>query len=153
LLRVGKSFQDDVASAPNTNMLLRTKDEATAQYFRKASAEIAEKRRTLQIEQTGFLRNKYEDVGRGSETEIRETRSKDERIKNLPRGQMEILMTDHRLGTLHSHLHIRLPQEHRFPGFQPIIYPRLYSPESRHLGANLRFKSPEMSQRASRLQG
>jgi len=32
LLTVGRGFRDDVSSAPNTNMLLRTKDEETAQY-------------------------------------------------------------------------------------------------------------------------
>ncbi len=153
LLRVGRSFQDDISSAPNTNMLLRTKDEATAQYFRKASAEVAQKRRTLQIKRAGILQEKYEDVGLGSETDIRETRSKDDRIKNLPLGQMEILMTDNRRGTLHSHLHIRFPNEHRVPGLSPTVYPRLYSPQSRDRGANLRFKDPEASRRNSRLHG
>lgn len=153
LLRVGRGFQDDISSAPNTNMLLRTKDEATAQYFRKASAEVAEKRRTLHIQRSGVLQDKYEKVGLGSETDIRETRSKDDRIKNLPLGQMEILMTDHRQGTLHSHLHIRFPRDYRFPLRTPALYPRLYSPQSRDRGANLRFKDPEMSRRTGRLQG
>ena len=153
LLRVGRGFQDDISSAPNTNMLLRTKDEATAQYFRKASAEVAEKRRTLHIQRSGVLEDKYEKVGLGSETDIRETRSKDDRIKNLPLGQMEILMTDHRQGTLHSHLHIRFPRDYRFPLRTPALYPRLYSPQSRDRGANLRFKDPEMSRRTGRLQG
>ena len=153
LLRVSRGFQDDIASAPNTNLLLRTKDEATAQYFRKASAEIAQKRRTLQIEKTGLLQDRYEDTGRGSETVINETRSRDERVKNLPRGQMEILMTDNRAGTLHTHLHIRFAEEQRFPGFTPRIYPRLYSPQAGSEGANLRFKDAELSRRNSRLQG
>jgi Type IV secretory system Conjugative DNA transfer len=147
LLRVGRGFQDDIASAPNTNMLLRTKDEATTQYFRKASAEVAEKRRTLQIQKSGVLQDKYEKVGLGSETDIRETRSKDDRIKNLPLGQMEILMTDNRQGTLHSHLHIRPPREHRFSLLKPALYPRLYSPQSRDRGANLRFMDPELTRR------
>jgi hypothetical protein len=150
LLRVGRGFQDDIASAPNTNMLLRTKDEATVQYFRKASAEIAQKRRTLHIQRSGVLQEKYEDVGSGSETETTETRSKDEHLKNLPCGQMEILMTDNRLGTLHSHLHIRFPQQYQFPGFTPMIYPRTYSPQSRDRGANLRFHDPVLSSRNTR---
>ena len=153
LLRVGRGFQDDISSAPNTNMLLRTKDEATAQYFRKASAEIALKRRTLHIERKGLLQERYEDVGSGSETDIRETRSKDQRIKNLPVGQMEILMTDNRQGTLHTHLHIRRPHEYYLPTLKPTIYPRLFSPKARESGANLRFKDPEASRRNSRLQG
>lgn len=152
LLRVGRGFQDDISSAPNTNILLRTKDEATTQYFRKASAEVAEKRRTLHIQKSGVLQEKYEKVGLGSETDIRETRSKDDRVKNLPLGQMEILMTDNRQGTLHSHLHIRYPREHRFPLHKPALYPRLYSPQSRDRGANLRFRDPEMTRRTGRLQ-
>lgn len=152
LLRVGRGFQDDISSAPNTNMLLRTKDEATVQYFRKASAEIAQKRRTLHIQKSGVFEDRYEKVGLGSETDIRETRSKDDHIKNLPRGQMEILMTDNRQGTLHSHLHIRVPREQRFPSLKPALYPRLYSPQSRDRGANLRFKDPELTRRTGRLQ-
>jgi hypothetical protein len=47
----------------------------------------------------------------GSETDIKDTSSQDEHIKNLPVGQMEILMTDHRQGTLHSYLHVRVPRK------------------------------------------
>jgi integrase len=78
------------------------------------------------------------------------TRAQDEHIKNLPVGQMEILMTDQLRGTLHSHLHVRRPRNYRFPGFDPRIYPRLYSPS--HLdGANLRFKDRDLAQRNSHL--
>jgi type IV secretory pathway TraG/TraD family ATPase VirD4 len=153
LLHIGRGFQDDIASAPNTNMLLRTKDEATAQYFRRASAETAQKRRTLHIKRAGVFEERYENLGLGSETEITQTRSRDERIKNLPCGQMEILMTDDRLGTLHSHLHVRFPRQYRLPDFKPSIYPRIYSPQSRDQGANLAFHDPELSKRNSRLQG
>ncbi len=148
LLRVGKAFRDDVSSAPNTNILLRTKDEETAQYFRKASAEVKRKRRTLSVQRTGLLEEKYEDLGFGSETETRETRSQDDHIKNLPIGQMEILMTDNRQGTLHSHLHVRVPRECQFPGYQPRIYPRLHSATSHKCGANLRFIDPEARRNA-----
>src|SRR6202035_5748651 len=43
LLTVGRGFRDDVSSAPNTTMLLRTRDEETAQYFLKASARVPQK--------------------------------------------------------------------------------------------------------------
>ena len=36
-------------------------------------------------------------------------------------------MTDNRLGTLHSHLHVRVPRQYRFPGLEPRIYPRLHA--------------------------
>ena len=78
----------------------------------------------------------------GSETDIKDTRSQDEHIKNLPVGQMEILMTDRRQGTLHSHLHVRVPRKYEFPGLEPRIYPRTYSADSGTEGANLRFKDP-----------
>ncbi len=153
LLTVSRGFQDEISSAPNTNIILRTKDEATAQYFRKASSEVPSKRRTLHIERRGLLTDKYEELPSGSQTDIRESRSRDDHIKNLPRGQMEILMTDNRLGTLHSHLHVRVTAQYRLPGFTPRIYPRLYSSRSHQKGANLRFKDPELSRRNSRLQG
>jgi hypothetical protein len=150
LLKVGRGFKDDVSSAPNTTMLLHTRDEETAQYFLKASARVRQKRRTLTVQRTGVFEDKYEPIGFGSETDIKETRSQDEHIKNLPVGQMEILMTDRLQGTLHSHLHVRAPRNCRFPGLEPSIYPRLYS--ASHLdGANLRFKSPDLAQRSSQL--
>src|SRR5260370_18324723 len=49
LLTVSRGFRDDVSSAPNTNMLLRTKDEETAEYFLKASARIPQNRRPLTV--------------------------------------------------------------------------------------------------------
>src|SRR6185437_8415990 len=103
LLSVGRGFKDDVSSAPNTTMLLHTRDEETTQYFLKASARVRQKRRTLTVQRTGMFEDKYEPIGFGSETDIKETRAQDEHLKNLPVGQMEILMTDQRQGTLHSH--------------------------------------------------
>jgi hypothetical protein len=150
LLKVGRGFKDDVSSAPNTTMLLHTRDEETAQYFLKASARIRQKRRTLTVQRTGVFEEKYEPIGFGSETDIKDTRAQDEHIKNLPVGQMEILMTDQLQGTLHSHLHVRRPRNYRFPGFEPTIYPRLYSPS--HLdGANLRFRDPDLARRHGRI--
>lgn len=150
LLTVGRGFKDDVSSAPNTTMLLHTRDEETAQYFLKASARVPQKRRTLTVQRTGVFEEKYEPIGFGSEIDIKDTRAQDEHIKNLPLGQMEILMTDSRKGTLHSHLHVRRPRNYQFPGLEPRISPRLYSPS--HLeGASLRFKDSSLAQRAKHL--
>lgn len=150
LLTVGRGFRDDVSSAPNTTMLLRTRDEETAQYFLKASARVRQKRRTLTVQRTGLLEEKYQPVGFGSETDIKDTRSQDEHIKNLPVGQMEILMTENRQGTLHSHLHVRVPGNYSFPGFEPRIYPRLHS-VSHVEGANLRFKDTNLIRQHGKL--
>ena len=150
LLKVGRGFKDDVSSAPNTTMVLHTRDEETTQYFLKASARVRQKRRTLTVQRTGVFEDKYEPIGFGSETDIKETRAQDEHIKNLPVGQMEVLMTDRLQGTLHSHLHVRPPRNYRFPGLEPAIYPRLYSPS--HLdGANLRFKDSDLVRRHGRI--
>jgi hypothetical protein len=150
LLTVGRGFRDDVSYAPNTTLLLRTRDEETAQYFLKASARVKQKRRTLTIQRTGILDEKYETIGFGSETDIKDTRAQDEHIKNLPVGQMQILMSDNRQGTLHSHLHVRVPRNYRFPEFEPKIYPRLHT-ISQFDGANLRFKDPNLVRRHGRL--
>ena len=71
LLTVGRGFRDAVSSAPNTTMLLHTRDEDTAQYFLKASARVRQKRRTLTVQRTGIFEEKYEPIGFGSETDIR----------------------------------------------------------------------------------
>jgi hypothetical protein len=149
---VGRGFRNDVSSAPNTVMLMRTRDEETARYFENASSRVATERRTETVQRRGILNEKYERIGFGSVTEIKETRVQDEHIKNLPVGQMEILMTDNRVGTLHSHLHVRRPLQHRLEGFEPIIYPRIDSVMSRSDGANLRFKEPR-TMRSSRMNG
>jgi hypothetical protein len=153
LLSVSQGFRDDVSSAPNTIMLMRTRDEETAQYFLKASSRITGKRRTLTVQQTGVFQKKYEEIGFGSETEIRETRSHEEHIKNLPVGQMEILMTDNRLGTLHSHLHVRRPAEFQLTGMEPMLFPRVTTPNALSHGANLRFKDSGLAQRYARING
>lgn len=150
LLKVGRGFKDDVSSAPNTTMVLHTRDEETTQNFLKASARVPRKRRTLTVQRTGIFQEQYEPIGFGSETDIKDTRAQEEHIKNLPVGQMEILMTDPVQGTLHSHLHVRQPRSYRFPGHEPRIYPRLYSP-SHFDGANLRFKDRDLAQRNRQL--
>ncbi len=52
-------------------------------------------------------------MGRAVESEDQETRARDEHIKNLPDGQMEILMTDHSQGTLHIIIFRRVSQKAR----------------------------------------
>lgn len=143
LMHVGRGFKEDIASAPNTTVTMRTRDEETASYFLKASAEHRVTRRNLSMERRKFFGfESYEETGRAVDVETRETRSLDEHIKNLPKGQMEILMTDDMLGTLHSHLHVRPSTDVTIPNFRPELYPRLKQSRATSVGANLRFKSP-----------
>ena len=141
LTAVGRGFKEDVSSAPNTTMTLRTKDEETARYFLRASAEHQVTRRSLSMHRWklfGF--EKYEETGRAVQSEDKETRALDEHIKNLPKGQMEILMTDDTRGTLHTLLHVRPPTDVTVPNFEPQLYPRLKHSKAGSPGANLRFK-------------
>ena len=147
LMHVGRGFKEDVASAPNTTLTLRTRDEETVRYFLRASAEHRVTRRNLSMEKWKlFGLERYEETGRAVDIEATETRALDEHIKNLPKGQMEILMTDDTRGTLHAHLHVRPPTDVRVPHFEPVLYPRLRQSRATSVGANLRFKSAEFSE-------
>jgi hypothetical protein len=146
-MQIGRGFKEEVTSAPNTTMTLRTRDEETAKYFINASAEQTVVRRSI-FKQRGFLGlGKYEETGRATETEDRETRSQDESIKNLPKGQMEILMSDDTHGTLHSLLQVRPPEDVSIPDFAPALYPRMLQSRGDSSGANLRFKDPELERK------
>jgi hypothetical protein len=146
LMQVGRGFKEDVTSAPNTTMTLRTRDEETARYFLQASAEHTVTRRSVSMHRWRmFGYEKYQATDRAVESEDRETRALDEHIKNLPKGQMEILMTDDTRGTLHQLLHVRPPQDVRVPNFEPELYPRLRQSLEQSGGANLRFKTPELA--------
>ncbi len=146
LMHVGRGFKEDVTSAPNTTMTMRTRDEETARYFLRASAEHCVTRRNLSMERWRFFGyESYEATGSAVDVETRETRALDEHIKNLPKGQMSILMTDDTRGTLHAHLHVRPPTDVTIPNFEPELYPRLKQSRATSVGANLRFKSPDLA--------
>jgi type IV secretory pathway TraG/TraD family ATPase VirD4 len=145
LLQVDRGFKEDVSSAPNTTMILRTRDEETTQYFLRASAEHRVTRRSVSMQRSKlFGYEKYEQTERAVDREEKETRALDEHIKNLPKAQMEILMTDDARGTLHGLLHVRTPEDVRIPGFRPQLYSTLRQSREDSVGANLRFKSPEV---------
>jgi hypothetical protein len=146
LMQVGRGFKEDVTSAPNTTMTLRTRDEETARYFLRASAEHPVTRRSVSMYRWRmFGYEKYQATDRAVESVDRETRALDEHIKNLPKGQMEILMTDDTRGTLHQLLHVRAPQDVNGIRFLPKLYPRLRQSGDPAGGANLRFKTAELA--------
>lgn len=145
LMQVDRGFKEDVSSAPNTTMILRTRDEETARYFERASAEHKVVRRSVSMHRSKlFGYERYEQTERAVDREEKETRALDEHIKNLPKAQMQILMTDDARGTLHGLLHVRTPEDVRIPHFTPQLYPTLRQPREDSVGANLRFKSPEL---------
>lgn len=149
LRAVSRSFADEISSAPNTLMLLRTRDEESVSFFLNASAKVTRERRTMTIEREGILVPQYREIGFGSVTEIEKTRAVDFELKNLPVGQMQVLTTDDRLGTLHLHLHVRRPPRFRLPSFTPQLCPRTaWSPSC---PANLRFSDLDLSRRPGRI--
>lgn len=145
LLKVGSGFQQDIVSAPNTVMVMHTNDDVTARYFCQASSRIPAERKTMKVERKGLLAERLEQQDEGSVTEVEKTRVKEFHIKNLPQGQMQILQTDRRLGTLHAHLHVRCPAQFQLPTFEPMIYPSLETPYALSQGAKLQFRNQEFA--------
>src|SRR6266700_2569524 len=146
LMQVDRGFKEDVSSAPNTTMILRTRDEETTRYFLRASSEHSVARRSVSMHRSrlfGF--ETYTQTEGAVEHEDKETRALDEHIKNLPKAQMEILMTDDARGTLHGLLHVRAPEDVTVPRFKPQLYPTLRQSREDSAGANLRFKTPELA--------
>lgn len=151
LLRVGKGFKEDVTSAPNTTIVFKTQNEETARYFLQASALHRVPRRSISLRGWRmFGYERFEATGRVVETEQLETRAADFHIKNLPKGQVEVLMTDETEGTLLRSLHVRPPADVSIPGFKPELYPRLRHSRGQSQGANLRFKNNELASRHGR---
>ena len=140
LERVSRAFAEEICSAPGTKMIMNGSDESTAQWFLKASSRIVKKRRSLSIRRTGVFGTKYTETGTGSESDFRETRALEEHIKNLPVGQMEVLMVDPREGTLHTHLHVRRAPAYQLDGLLSRLYPKMKGILDPSIGANLRFR-------------
>lgn len=143
LENVSRAFAEEVCSAPGTKMLMNGTDESTAQWFLKASSRVLRKRRSLAVRRTGIFSQKYIETGTGNESDARETRSREEHIKNMPVGQLEILMVDAREGTLHSHLHGRRTFSYRSEEMKSTLYPRMHDITDSAVGANLRFSNDE----------
>jgi hypothetical protein len=150
LLQVGRGFRNDVASAPNTTFMLRTKDEETAQYFLKASARVRQMRRSMRVLKKGVFKPEFEEGTEGSQTEIKDTLAQDEHIKKMPVGQMEVLMTDPFRGTIHKHLHIKKAFSHWLPQVPMNVYPKLETVEADSHGLNLSFPVPDLEEKRQR---
>jgi len=151
---VGRGFRHNVTSAPNTIMLMKTWDKPTTEYFLEAASQVPGERLTERVHQRSLFSDKYDRAGVGNTTPIKEPRVPDEHIKNLPTGQIHVLMTDNRLGApRYFHLHARRASECRPRFFEPRIYPPIEPARSRANGANLRFKDPVLLRRFGRISG
>ncbi len=150
LEKVSKPFAEEVSSAPQTKMIMNVSEETTVQWFLKASARVATKRRSLSVRKTGVFSTRYVETGTGSESEIKETRAREDQIKNLPTGQMQILMVDGREGTRYAHLLVRYVPGWILPGMAPRPHPKMRHVLDPNVGANLRFSDLGNSKRLRR---
>lgn len=151
---VGRGFRHNVTSAPNTIMLMKTWDKPTTEYFLEAASQVPGERLTERVHRRSLFSDKYDRAGVGNSTPIKEPRVPDEHIKNLPTGQIHVLMTDNHLGApRYFHLHARRASDCRPGFFEPQIYQPIEPIRSRANGANLRFKDPGLLRRFGRISG
>jgi hypothetical protein len=90
---VSRGFRNNVTSAPNTIMLMKTWDEETTRYFQNAASQVPAEKRTERVHRRNLFNEKYERTGWGNVTDAKEPCVPDEHIKNLPTGQMQVLIT------------------------------------------------------------
>jgi type IV secretory pathway TraG/TraD family ATPase VirD4 len=107
LLKVGEGFRSDLSSSPNTTFMLRMEDSDTTKMFLDKSSRVKEMRRSVQFVTKGLFAPRYEEQAAGTQTEVYDSAAKDEHLKRMPTGQMEALVTSHRLGTVLDHIHVR----------------------------------------------
>jgi len=153
-LTLSARFRQNITSAPNTIMLMKTWDKPTAEYFQEAASQVPAERLTKRVRRRSLFSDKYDPDEVGNTTPIKEPRVLDEHIKNLPKGQIHVLMTDSRLGAPQYFLvHTRRASECRPDFFEPQIHPPIAPAISRGNGAHLRFKDPGLLRRFARLYG
>jgi hypothetical protein len=111
---VGESFAKDMASAPNTNFMMKIRNEDTARGFLLASASVPTEKISYRVEKGTVLDSAdYVEEGTGTRQEVFETRVQDRQIKLLPVGQMMALLPDPKVGVLVKHIHVRRGIESR----------------------------------------
>jgi hypothetical protein len=154
----GFGLRDSLSTGPNNTFVLRMKDSKTTEQVRSESSEVKQERISMQVEKAGFFSSQLEDRGIGSRSEYYETAIRDEQLKKLPSGQMQVLMTDQQLGLKHLHIHVRRPIGHFFMGDPdpdpkvlpqyPVncFYPSMETPMWTLEGLNLRFPTLELEE-------
>jgi hypothetical protein len=151
---VGRGFRHSITSAPNTIMLMKTWDKPTTDYFLEAASQVPGERLSERVRQKSLFSDKYDRDGVGNTTAIKEPRVPDEYIKNLPIGQIHVLMTDSRMGApRYSLLHARRAPECRPSFFEPRLYAPVQPARSLANGAHLRFKDSGLLKRFGRIHG
>ena len=142
---IGFGLKDSLTSGPNNAFMLRMKDEKTTEQFRKEGGEVKRERLSVHVEKGGVLNgDKYEEQGTGSRSDTYEMQIRDEQLKRLPSGQMQVAMSDVNKGMVLKHVHVRRPFEHFIAGGANNLFPSMAGLMSDSRGLNLRFPSLDL---------
>jgi len=77
---------------------------------------------------------------------VLETVAEDAHLKQMPTGQLELLMSDDTVGLVHKHIHIRRPVQH-FAELPLSLYPPLAVPEELSDGLHLRLPTLDFEEK------
>jgi hypothetical protein len=142
---IGFGIKDSLTSGPNNAFMLRMKDEKTTEQFRKEGGEVKRERLSVHVEKGGVLAgDKYEEQGTGSRSDTYEMQIRDEQLKRLPTGQMQVAMSDTTKGMVLKHVHVRRPFEHFIASKTNNLFPSMASLMSDSEGLNLRFPTLDL---------
>jgi hypothetical protein len=143
---VGFGLKDSLTSGPNNAFMMTMKDDKTTEQFRKEGGEVKRDRVSVRVEKGGILTgNKFEEQTSGTKSDSYELQIRDEQLKRLPRGQMQVVMSDPDRGMVHKHIHVRKPDEH-FIANKEInnLYPSMAELMQDSQGLNLRFPTLDL---------
>jgi len=143
---VGFGLKDSLTSGPNNAFMMTMKDEKTTEQFRKEGGEVKRDRVSVRVEKGGILTgNKFEEQTSGTKSDFYELQIRDEQLKRLPRGQMQVVMSDPDKGMVHKHIHVRRPDMH-FIANKEInnLYPSMAELMQDSQGLNLRFPTLDL---------
>ena len=143
---VGFGLKDSLTSGPNNAFMMTMKDDKTTEQFRKEGGEVKRDRVSVRVEKGGILTgNKFEEQTSGTKSDFYELQIRDEQLKRLPRGQMQVVMSDPDKGMVHKHIHVRKPDEH-FIANKEInnLYPSMAELMQDSQGLNLRFPTLDL---------
>lgn len=143
----GFGLKDSLSTGPNNTFMLRMRDDETTTQFRREAGEVRQERMSVSVEKGGFLDPAYRERGTASKQEVYDMLLRDEQLKRLPSGQMQVLMSDPTKGLKNLHVHVREPLEHYFMGEIANLYPLMETPMWMSDGLHLRFPRLELEEK------
>jgi type IV secretory pathway TraG/TraD family ATPase VirD4 len=147
---VGQSFAHDVSTATNCSLLMKLRDNDSAENFTKASGSVRVEKVSYQVEREAeFAGMPYQETGRGTRSHTYETRILDHHLKQLPTGQMMAFLSDRQMGSVVKHVHVRKPLEYFMPSFVPAWYVSYATSAGDSNRLNIKFTLEEPGRKAN----